>query len=280
MRGRAVEHLVGPDGVSDGAEDVDLAQLEGHHRLELREGRDAGLDLLERLLVALQRGQQIDQVEPEDDGLAAVQVHRAAQRLLRLVALLQPVVRDAAEEEVLRLVRGELAERAPLRERQVELAGAHQGVAEPLAGDDQIGLGGDQALVGVEQRLVVALLAEPLDVAQLGGDLRAVLEVVLVGGVVAGARGGVGEDLVRLADLLEVLGVRVRRELAHQAEVGLLDGALVGGALDAQDGVVVLGLVFPHWRAARLQGGRAELIHSEAASRQSPHPCPLPDGEG
>ena len=79
---------------------------------------------------------------------------------------------------------------------------------------------------------------------QVRRDLRAVL-IELVDRVVVGARLRIGEHLVRLADALELLGMRLRRELTHQREVGLLDRALVGGAIDAEDLVETLRRV-PH----------------------------------
>ena len=74
---------------------------------------------------------------------------------------------------------------------------------------------------------------------ELGRDLGAIF-VVLVDRVVIGARLRIGQDLVGLAHPLELLGMGLRRILAYQREVRLLDRALVGGAIDPEGLVEVV----------------------------------------
>src|SRR5581483_10880378 len=76
-------------------------------------------------------------------------------------------------------------------------------------------------------------------------DLLAVL-FVLIDRVVILARDRIRQDLVRLADALELVGASTRRILADQREVGLLDGPLVGVTRNSEDLVVALALGITH----------------------------------
>src|SRR5262249_44045354 len=168
------------------------------------------------------------------------QLARPAEGLEGTDVLVEVPEHVPAVQVMARFVRLRGRERVELGERLLELAGPEEGPREQLAGHEEIGVALEEE---AEVLLGLRLLPGPGRLGrgtERGPDRVAVLAVVGIGRVVALPGHGVGQDLVLGADLLDLLGMGIRRVLPHEPEVGLLDRALVGGALEAEDVVVVL----------------------------------------
>ena len=246
-------------------EERDLAADEGRRRLRAG-GANPLVEDGEGALPVLAVGEGVG--EGGARGRAGAELERLAVAGRRGVVVLHAVTGVPEVQVVAGVARLAADEVGPAPHRRAPGLLPELGEAEELAGGEELRVVGDGAPQERLRALPVALGEGGVRGAQERALLGAEIGVGVAGGVELLAALRVRQELVRLAEPLELLGVGLRRGLPDQGEVRRLHRACVRVARDAEHLVGSAFLLLAHRPLSALPFATVLPVN--------PHPSPVP----